>query len=63
MHLISRMPVILEPDQEQDWLLQDSLEPVISMLKAYPEQKMTAYPISTLVNSPVNNSKEIIDPI
>jgi len=56
-----RMPVILEPEDESKWL-QDSMpmDRVLAMLRSYPAEKMDAYPISTLVNSPVNNTTEVI---
>jgi putative SOS response-associated peptidase YedK len=59
-----RMPVILEPDDESLWL-QDStpMNRVLTMLRSYPAEKMHAYPISTLVNSPINNTVEIIKPV
>ena len=61
MHLISRMPVILEPDDESKWLQDGTqIDRVLSMLKSYPAEKMDAYPISTLVNSPVNNTADVI---
>lgn len=56
-----RMPVILDPEDESGWL-QDStpIDHILSMLRSYPAEKMDAYPVSTLVNSPVNNSAEVI---
>lgn len=59
-----RMPVILEPEDESGWL-QDSLpmERVLAMLRSYPSEKMDLYPISNLVNSPTNNSSDIIKPV
>ncbi len=56
-----RMPVILEPNNERQWLLSDSLDEVLRLLKPYPQEQMTAYPISQLVNSPTNNSKDIFE--
>jgi len=59
-----RMPVILEPDDESKWLQDGTpIDRVLAMLRSYPADKMDAYPISTLVNSPVNNTAEIINPI
>lgn len=56
-----RMPVILDPDEESKWL-QDStpMDRILVMLRSYPADKMDAYPISNLVNSPANNTVEII---
>ncbi len=60
----NRMPVILKPEAEQEWLNPD-LEPeqALELLQPYPDDKMTASPISTLVNMPRNDSVEIIQPI
>jgi len=59
----NRMPVILSKDDESKWLGQISLDEAMALLKTYPAQDMDAYPISTLVNSPLNNSPEIIKKI
>mgnify|MGYP000613184003 CR=1 FL=1 len=58
-----RMPVILTPSNEKDWLNPDvAAEDAIEMLIPYPAKEMVSYPISTLVNSPSNDSVEIIKP-
>jgi putative SOS response-associated peptidase YedK len=51
-----RMPVILEPEMHDDWLKSAGKE----VLTPYKEG-MTSYPISRRVNSPENDSREIID--
>ena len=60
-----RMPVILMPDDEKIWL-----DPTISdpsylhqFLKPFDEQQMEAYEVSSLVNSPKNNTIDIIQKI
>src|ERR1017187_9768333 len=54
-----RMPDILDPEDESVWLQSDApMNRVLSMLRSYPAEKMDAYPISILVNSPVNNTAE-----
>lgn len=58
-----RMPVILDPSDEKVWIGESSPESVISLLKPYPAEKMTAYPISRLVNSPSNDGPEILEPV
>jgi len=56
-----RMPVILDPEDEEKWLQSDTpINSILSMLRSYPAEKMDIYPISNLVNSPINNSVEII---
>jgi len=59
-----RMPVIFNPEHEINWLdpfvdFQD----VHQYLLPYPENDMEIYPISTLVNSPKNDTAEIIKPV
>ncbi len=59
----NRMPAILKPEFEQDWLnpdLQD--EQILELLQPYPDKEMKDYAISTLVNLPRNDSLEIIKP-
>ncbi len=58
-----RMPVILDPEDESKWLQDIPMNFVLSMLRSYPPEKMDAYPISTLVNSPSNDSPDIIKPL
>ena len=51
-----RMPVILAPQDYEQWLDPEVHDPekVISLLKPYPENEMEAYPVSFSVNSPKN---------
>lgn len=56
----NRMPVILKPEFEKEWIGNDNVEQLIDMLKPYDSNDMDAYPISKKVNSPANNSEEII---
>jgi putative SOS response-associated peptidase YedK len=60
-----RMPVILRPEDEKRWL-----DPAImdinhlhQFLKSLPEELMEAYEVSNLVNSPKNNSPNLIQQI
>ena len=55
-----RMPVILDPEDESKWLQDTPMDRVLAMLRSYPAEKMDAYPVSTLVNSPMNNTAEVI---
>jgi putative SOS response-associated peptidase YedK len=56
-----RMPVMLPRDVYQIWLDphtgQSDLQ---SLLKPYPDGEMDCYPVSPLVNSPKNDSPEIV---
>jgi len=60
-----RMPVILEPQVWSLWLDRDvgELEALKPLLVPYDEKKMEAYAVSTLVNSPANDSQACIHPI
>jgi putative SOS response-associated peptidase YedK len=55
-----RMPVILDRDAETDWLAEDAqvareaLEPATDGLEVYP--------VSTAVNDPSNDRREVIGP-
>jgi putative SOS response-associated peptidase YedK len=61
----SRMPVILPSGDEAAWLEADSkeIEHLLSLLQPYPGEEMTAYPVSRLVNSPVNDRRALIEPL
>lgn len=58
-----RMPVILPRESEATWL-SDGLKPeqVCALLKPYPATQMTASAVSALVNSPANDTPEILKP-
>ncbi|OEH85580.1 hypothetical protein BHU72_01920 [Desulfuribacillus stibiiarsenatis] len=60
-----RMPVILTPEQENDWLHQLNIDKdyLKSFLKPYDSNKMDIYHVSALVNSPKNNIKELLNRI
>jgi putative SOS response-associated peptidase YedK len=56
----ARMPVILPKEMEKLWLESQDQYQLLEMLKPYPAKLMDAYRISDLVNSPRNNSEEIV---
>ena len=60
-----RMPVILSPEEEDDWLNPKLVEEtkIAKFLRPCPSQTLRAYEVSTLVNSPRNNRPEILEPI
>ena len=60
----NRMPVILKPEQEEDWLSNAELsaKALEGFFKPYPSRSMTAYEVSRTVNSPANDSPELILP-
>ncbi|WP_264737287.1 SOS response-associated peptidase [Cytobacillus firmus] len=60
-----RMPVILKPEDEKTWLdtsISDTTN-LNDLLKPLPEDLMEAYEVSSLVNSPKNNSPNLIQKI
>ncbi len=60
-----RMPVILDPAAYTLWLdpsVQDP-ERLRPLLRPYPVDRMEAYPVSQLVNSPVNDLPDCIAPL
>ena len=56
-----RMPVILEKDEEKPWLEEKEYIDFKQVLDPYPENQLEAYPVSTLVNRPVNDSPSVIE--
>lgn len=58
----SRMPVILSPDDEKEWLTNDDEKSLKALLAPFESAKMQAYTISKKVNTPKNNTDEIILP-
>ncbi len=60
-----RMPALLAPEKYELWLDPtvrdvDRLQP---LLRPYPSEGMVAYPVSTKVNNPANDSPECIAPL
>jgi putative SOS response-associated peptidase YedK len=60
-----RIPAILSPEDYDLWLEPDfhGQGKLLAMLKPYPAEDMEAYPISTVVNNPRNETKECIEAI
>ena len=60
----NRMPVILRQEDEDAWLDKGSDSArLLALLKAYPADKMEAYPVSRAVNSPANEGAELMQPV
>ncbi len=58
-----RMPAILRKEDEAIWLDMDTpIEDALAMLQPYEDREMRSYKISKLVNSPFQDSPEIIAP-
>ena len=60
-----RMPVILHQKDETMWLdpMLSDTEKLSTILKPYPSGEMEAYKVSTIVNSPKNESPKCIEPV
>lgn len=63
--LHDRMPVILRPEDEADWLSPDldDAHHAQSLLHPYRAEAMTAEPVSPKVNNARNNGPELIEPV
>jgi putative SOS response-associated peptidase YedK len=61
----NRMPVILPPEAYQTWLATGEQKPtnLQGLLKPFPSELMSAYPVSTLVNNPANELADCITPV
>jgi len=62
MPIHDRMPAILSAEDEPRWLGQNPAQDLLNLLKPYPADKMISFPVSGLVNSPKNDSPEILKP-
>ena len=60
-----RMPVILPREAEASWLDPEEQDTAMlsELLLPYDSDRMEAYEVSTLVNSPRNNFPEVIEPV
>ncbi|NCA85038.1 MAG: SOS response-associated peptidase [Clostridia bacterium] len=58
--LHNRMPVILPPEAEHLWLSDLKKDALLALLQPFDAGAMELYPVSTLLNSARNNSKELI---
>ena len=57
----SRMPVILNKNDEQAWLFEKDEKYFRKLLQPFDALKMDAYQVSSKLNSPANNTSEIIE--
>lgn len=60
-----RMPVILAKEDEEKWLDPENCDPASlrKLMKSCSANELTAHEVSTLVNSPRNNRREILNPV
>ena len=61
----NRMPVILNSEDYETWLAPDDQKAadLEHLLRPFDANRMEAYPVSTFVNSPGNDSPETIEPL
>jgi putative SOS response-associated peptidase YedK len=58
--LYDRMPVILAPEQYEAWL---TAKDPSELMRPCPPDMLTAYPVSTAVNSPRNDDPALVEPL
>lgn len=60
-----RMPVMLAPEVQDEWLSSPSNDPdcLLHILQPVPETALIAYPVSTMVNDVRNNLPECLEPL
>ena len=60
----NRMPVILHPTDYAQWLdtAPRTPESLLPLIRPFPAEKMSVYPVSTLVNKPDNDRAELVLP-
>ena len=60
-----RMPVILDPADEDTWLDPAAGDPLglLPVLKAYPAERLEAYPVVPLVSSVRNEGPDVVRPL
>ncbi len=60
-----RMPVIIPKRRQETWLdpKNQDVAKVVALLAPFPAEKLEAYEVSRLVNTPANNSPECIAPL
>jgi putative SOS response-associated peptidase YedK len=61
----NRMPVILKPENYDQWLdpKNEDVDGLAKLLAPYPEKEMGAHPVSTLVNNPKFDDPRCIEPV
>lgn len=60
----NRMPVILEKEDEREWLKENAgISELKKLLKPFESAKTVSYPVSKLVNDPANNKEGILNAV
>jgi len=57
-----RMPVILSKEDEKRWISPMPEEELIKFIRPYPSEKMKVFAVSKKINSPANDSPDLIIP-
>ncbi len=59
-----RMPVLIDPRDYSMWLAADTpADQLQHLLRPYDAERLDAYPVSTAVNTPQNDTEDLIAPI
>jgi putative SOS response-associated peptidase YedK len=58
-----RMPVILAPDAWDAWLASPDTAIPMAVLQPYPPDRMLFCPVSARVNSPKNDTPDVVAPM
>jgi len=62
--LHDRMPVILDEEAREAWLDPETPKPLLKgLLEPLDDERLAAYPVSRKVNSPSNESPELLEPV
>jgi len=63
--LHDRMPVILPRESFAAWLdpAQQTPDPILRLLRPFPAKAMSAFPVSTTVNNPANDTPACLEPL
>lgn len=63
--LHDRMPVIIAPEHYDEWLHTGEAQAskLVPLMAPYPDDEMTAYPVSSLVNSPLVDEPAVLERI
>jgi putative SOS response-associated peptidase YedK len=59
----NRMPVIIDAEDQAEWLGESDSDDLTDLLKPFPASRMKMLEISTLVNNPKNNNASLLEPI